>query len=270
MAFLQPDNIITAAVAGGTIEIKQKITPDGARADRDICSYVKKGDLVKPNAPLSGGTGIPKGITVHNTGDISCASGTTPAEQYARATYPNGNMNGVAVHYWVWHDDVWQQLSDNERGWHAADGSSRRSSHRAGQTIGGNLDTISIECIGADAESEDTTAKLVAYLCAKHGLDPALDVYTHNYFYSQKYCPLYILPHWDAFMATVQRYADTIEGAEDATDTTEAETPQPEQTQAEKKFYRVQIGAFTVKANAEACLTRAKAAGFSDAYIKNE
>ena len=261
MAFLQPDKIITAAVAGGTITIKQKITPDGARATKDICSYVKQGDLVKPNAPLAGGTGIPRGITVHNTGDISCASGTTPAEQYARATYPNGNMNGVAVHYWVWHEEIWQQLSDSERGWHAADGSSRRASRRAGQTIGGNLDTISIECIGADAQSEDTTAKLVAYLCEKHGLDPSLDVYTHNYFYSAKYCPLYILPHWGAFMEKVKRYFDASPEAE--------QEPEEEQTQ-KKKFYRVQIGAFTVKNNAEACLTQARAAGFADAYIKYE
>lgn len=258
MAFLTPDKTITAAVAGGTITIKQKITPDGARATKDICSYVKKGGLVKPNAKLSGGTGKPQGITVHNTGDISVASGTNPAEQYARATYPNGNMNGVAVHYWVWHSEIWQQLSDDERGWHAADGSSRRSSQRAGEQIGGNLDTISIECIGADAESEDTTAKLVAYLLQKHGLSPVTDVYTHNYFYSKKYCPAYILPHWSAFMDTVKKYyaADT-----------KPEQPKPD---AAGGLYRVQIGAYSVKANAEATLKKAQAAGFTDAFIKQD
>ncbi|WP_277669068.1 N-acetylmuramoyl-L-alanine amidase [Caproiciproducens galactitolivorans] len=215
MAFLIPDKTITAAVGGGTIVIKQKITPDSARATKYICSYVKKGDPVKPCAKLAGGTGKPKGITVHNTDEITAASGTTPAEQYARATWPNQNMGGIAVHFWVWHNDIWQQLSEDERGWHAADGSTRRSSQRAGETIGGNLDTISIECIGADAESEDTTAKLVAYLLQKHGLSPETDVYTHNYFMGlpnkivngvSKNCPLYILPHWGAFMETVKKY----------------------------------------------------------------
>lgn len=36
---------------------------------------------------------------------------------------------------------------------------------------------------------------------------------------------------------------------------------------AAKELYRVQIGAFSVKANAEAMLKKAKAAGFNDAYI---
>lgn len=176
-----------------SITVKVKITLDGARAEKDICSYVKKGDLVKPNAKLNNGTGKPKGITVHNTDNISVASGTTPAEQYARATYTNGNMGGVAVHYWVYKNEIWQQLADNEQGWHAADGSSRRSSQRSGETIGGNLDTISIECIetGSDVESEDTTAKLVAYLLNKHGLSPDTDIYTHNYFFSKKLPRLY-------------------------------------------------------------------------------
>lgn len=38
-------------------------------------------------------------------------------------------------------------------------------------------------------------------------------------------------------------------------------------TPAAAVLYRVQIGAYSVKANAEACLKKAKAAGFSDAFI---
>lgn len=216
--FLTPDNIITATVGVHTLTIKQKITPDGARATKNICDYVKKGDLVKPNKPLNNGTGKPKGITVHNTGDITVSASTTPAEQYARATYPNGNMNGAAVHYWVWKTDIWQQLSDNEQGWHAGDGASKRKDHR-GDMTGGNLDTIAIECIGTDPESENTTALLVAYLCSKHQLDPAFDVYTHNYWMygkdsivqgARKNCPLYILPHWPEFLEKVKGYFNSM------------------------------------------------------------
>lgn len=236
MAFLSPDKTITEKIGNETITIKQKITPDGAVAAKDICSYVKRGDLVKPNAKLNNGTGVPKGITVHNTDDIKCASGTTPAEQYARATYPNGNMNGVAVHYWVWQNEIWQQLADNERGWHAADGSSRRKDHRGGKT-GGNLDTISIECIetGSNEVSEKTLAQLVALLCYRYNLDPAFDVYTHNYWMhgvdkkvngASKNCPLYILDHWAAFLETVKKYWNILKGASGA-DTAQppAETP---------------------------------------------
>jgi len=35
-----------------------------------------------------------------------------------------------------------------------------------------------------------------------------------------------------------------------------------------KKLYRVQIGAYSVKANADAMLKKVKAAGFKDAFIK--
>jgi N-acetylmuramoyl-L-alanine amidase len=40
--------------------------------------------------------------------------------------------------------------------------------------------------------------------------------------------------------------------------------------QGKQKYYRVQIGAYSVKANAEAQLAKAKKAGFTDAYIKYE
>ncbi len=36
----------------------------------------------------------------------------------------------------------------------------------------------------------------------------------------------------------------------------------------QKKYYRVQLGAFSVKANADAMLRKVKAAGFTDAFIK--
>lgn len=221
MAFLKPDKVIKAKVGKETITINQKIIPDNARATKRICSYIEKGDLVKPNRKL-GTNGKPKGITVHNTDTIRVPSGTNPAEQYARATYPNGNMGGVVVHYWVCGTNIWQQLEDSEQGWHAADGQTRRSSHRSGQTLGGNRDTISIECIetGTDKTSEATTAKLVAYLLDKHGLSPKYDVYTHNYFYSKKYCPAYILPHWNSFMSNVTSYYNAIQQAKKPTVTT--------------------------------------------------
>ena len=210
MAFLTPYKIITTT---NGLKIKQKIIPDSMRAVKDVASWCKKGSKMKPCAKLNNGTGKPKGITVHNTGDIKVASGTSAAEQYTRATF-NGNMSGVVVHFYVWDDEIWQNLREDERGWHAADGSTRRKSQRKdGGVIGGNLDTIAIECIGNRKGSEDTTAKLVAHLCFKYGLDPKTDVYTHKYFYPAKNCPQYILPHWSAFLAAVLRYYDLLSAA---------------------------------------------------------
>ena len=210
MAILSPDKTVTTT---NGLKIKQKIIPDSLRATKDVASWCKKGGKMKPCAKLCG-TGKTKGITVHNTNDINTAAGTTAAEQYTRATY-NGNMGGVVVHYYVYESDIWQLLDNSEQGWHATDGASRRKSQRGGSdTIGGNVDTIAIECIGNKATSEDTTAKLVAYLCAKHGLNPGTDVYAHKYFYPSKNCPAYILPHWSTFLTNVKKYYDALTGAQ--------------------------------------------------------
>ena len=210
MAILSPDKTVTTT---NGLNIKQKIIPDSLRATKDVASWCKKGGKMKPCAKLCG-TGKPKGITVHNTNDINTAAGTTAAEQYTRATY-NGNMGGVVVHYYVYESDIWQLLDNSEQGWHATDGASKRKSQRGGtDTIGGNVDTIAIECIGGKATSEDTTAKLVAYLCAKYGLNPGTDVYAHKYFYPSKNCPAYILPHWSAFLTNVKKYYDALTGAQ--------------------------------------------------------
>lgn len=138
------------------------------------------------------------GITVHNTDKIS-VSGTTMSEQYTRATY-NGNMGDVRVHFYVDETEAWQNLPLESAGWHAADG--------AGD---GNMKTIAIECImdgsgsASSKKAEDNCAKLVAYLLDKYQLADYA-IYSHNHWYSAKYCPAYILPHWDNFKAKCIAY----------------------------------------------------------------
>ena len=101
-------------------------------------------------------------------------SGTTPAEQYTRATY-NGNMKDVRVHYYVDNTCAWQNLPLTLSGWHAADGSGN-----------GNHRTIAIECImssaynSTDKKSEDNCARLAAALLKKYGLD-INHLYTHTH-----------------------------------------------------------------------------------------
>jgi len=208
--FLTPDKIRTVAIAGRTLTINEKIIPDNMVAPKDVASHIRKGQPMKPRA-LLGGNGKPKGVNIHNTNMITAASGTNAAEQYSRATF-NGNMAGVVVHFYVWRKEIWQLLKETERGWHATDGSSRRSSQRAGEMIGGNLDTIAIEAIGADAETTETTALLTAHLLKTHNLVPDTDVYTHKYFYPVKFCPAYILPNWSGFMAQVADFYNVKEG----------------------------------------------------------
>ena len=161
--------------------------------------------------------GNPLGVTVHNTEWISVASNTTPAEQYTRATY-YGNMKDVRVHFYV--DDVcaWQCLPLDLTGWHAADGGGN-----------GNRKTIAIECImkgskndTVSKKAEENCAKLAAYLLNKFGLKVEKNLYTHTHWLnvrdgksgsidylntahnSYKMCPIYILPHWNNFKASVK------------------------------------------------------------------
>lgn len=225
MAFLTPDNIRTEY----GLTIKEKILPAGLKANRK----------------LSNGTGKVEYITIHNTDDIREAAGTNDAEQYARATH-NGNMGGVAVHYYIDETDCWQTLRDDEVGYHAADGAYGP----------GNNTSISIEIImdgsgsATDKGAEDRGARLAAILLHKHGL--GIDrLTTHNRWYSKKYCPAYILPHWSAFKKKVETYLAEIK------------TPAP----ANKTLYRVQVGAFKSKSNADTYAKKADKAGFKGAFV---
>ncbi len=187
----------------GGLTIHQKLIPDTARWNRDVREgsiLYRKGTPYKANRRLSGGSGRVRGITIHNTGRISVPEGTTPAEQYTRATWPNCNMGSVRVHYYV--DDVcaWQNLREDEVGWHAADGSGP-----------GNETTLAVEIImdgsgsPEDRAAEENGARLTALLLRRHGLT-LREVYQHHTWYPRKNCPAYLRPRWEEFMGEVRRF----------------------------------------------------------------
>ena len=205
------------------------------------------------------------GVTVHNTDWITVASGTTPAEQYTRATV-NNNMKDVRVHYYVDNVCAWQNLPHSLSGWHAADGSGN-----------GNRRTIAIECImssaynSTDKKSEDNCARLAAALLKKYGLD-INHLYTHTHWLnvrdgksgtvdylntaknSYKMCPAYILPHWAEFKKKVESYLNT--GS-----TTSNPTPANQLYRVRKSWSdaKSQIGAYSSLENAK----KACKAGYS-------
>lgn len=196
MAFLTPDNVRY----DNGVKVCEKLIPDSAVWNRDYteAGYTyRKGTQYKANRALS----AINGVTIHNTGRIKVPSGTTMAEQYTRATYPNCNMGSVRVHYYVDENEAWQNLDESEVGWHAADGNYGP----------GNSTTIAIEIImdGTDAEynriAEDNGARLCAAILKRHGLDETA-VYQHHDWYARKDCPVYIRPHWSAFLAAVRQY----------------------------------------------------------------
>ena len=199
MAILTPDKITTL----GGVTVKEYL--------------LTKHNPNRIDMPTAQLTGKVLGVTIHNTDRIKTAAGTTPAEQYTRATV-NGNMKTVRVHYYVDSTCAWQNLPLSLSGWHAADGSGN-----------GNRRTIAIECImngsgdAADKRAEENAARLAAALLKQYGLD-INHLYTHTHWLnvrdgrngtvdqlntmhnSYKMCPAYILPHWAEFKKKVQSY----------------------------------------------------------------
>ena len=184
MAILKPDKTTTL----GGVTVNEYLLTKHNPNKIDMPSVSMEGRII--------------GVTIHNTPWITTAAGTTPAEQYTRATV-NGNMNDVRVHYYVDNVCAWQNLPLSLSGWHAADGDGN-----------GNRRTIAIECIMSsayndkDKKSEDNCARLAAALLKKYKLGINA-LYTHNHWYSGKYCPAYILPHWAEFKKKVQSYMNS-------------------------------------------------------------
>lgn len=221
MAKLTPD--ATRTEYG--LVINEKIIPWGAVWPKDSGAY-KKGAQYKADRLLSGGTGKVKGVTIHNTNDLKNVE--EDAEQYTRATWPNANMNDARVHYYVDDINAWQNLREDEVGWHAGDGR---------KATGGNETTLSIEIImdgsgsKEDLKAEENGVLLAALLLKKHGLS-VNELYTHNHWIghpdsivqgARKNCPLYILPHWAQFKQKVAAKLTELNGGATTTETGKTE-----------------------------------------------
>lgn len=200
MAFLKPDKTYTKY--GLTIKEKLITSSTGVKA--------------YSNRKLNTTNHKPEYITIHNTADINEAVGTNDAEQYSRATFNNA-MGDVVVHYYIDETDCWHILANDTVGWHAADGSNGP----------GNTKSIAIEIImdgsgkDYDVKAEDRGALLAAILLNEFNL--GIDkLKTHHDWYSKKYCPAYILPHWDKFVKKVETNLNMIkaQNAKEKTTTT--------------------------------------------------
>lgn len=170
----------------------------------------------------------------------------------------------MCVHYYVDETEAWHCLPDNWAGWHAADGANGN----------GNTATIAIEIIGKSEKAEDNAARLVAALMKQYNLTTD-NLYTHSHWLNVKdgktgtreylntlrrkgkNCPAYILPHWVEFEKTVGDYLAALTPAH--------KTDEP------TKIYRIQVGAYSVRENAEAYLKKVNAAlekeGLGKAFI---
>ncbi len=184
-------------------------------------------------------------ITIHNTGNYKP---TATAKNHADYLY--SGTEKISWHYTVDKSEIWQSFEDKQECWHAGNPT-------------GNSTSIAIEiCVNDKLGFEqacDNAAWLTAELLKKHEL--TTDKVVQHFKWSGKNCPEEIRRGtwgvtWDSFIAKVREYlglkTTTIE------------------TNTSIKYYKVQVGAYAVKSNAEATLAKLKTAGFTDAVIKYE
>ncbi len=188
---------------------------------------------------------VPEYITIHQTGNAAKGANAAAHSKYLKNVAPNPSW-----HYTVDDKEAYQHLPLNENGWHAGDGTNGP----------GNRKSIAIEiCVNRDgnlAKAEDNAAWLAAKLIKEQSsLKPFPACMTQHYDWSKKNCPAQIRARkngWTDFLKRVENYLKPAA-----------------QKAPSGVLYRVQVGAYTQKANAEAMLARLKKAGF-DAIIVTE
>lgn len=180
-------------------------------------------------------------IVVHNTyNDASAAN---------EIAYMIRNDNQVSFHYAIDDKEIIQGVPENRNTWNAGDGG----------TGNGNRKGLSIEiCYSKSGgnkfiAAEKLAAKFIAFKLKEKGW--GIDKVKKHQDFSGKYCPHRTLDMgWTRFINLVKGELDLLN-----------KPP----TQNNKVLYKVQTGAFSVKANADKLLSQVKAAGF-DTYMVHQ
>ena len=210
----------------------------------------------------------PQGIMVHSTGANNPwlrryvgpddgLLGPNPNNNHWNTPTPGGRS--VCVHAFIGKLQdgtiaTYQTLPWDHRGWHA--GGDANNTHIGFEICEDGLtDASYFSAVYKEA------VELCVHLCKLYGLSEK-DILCHSEGYKQGIASNHAdVMHWfpkhgktmDTFRVDVKKLLNE-----------EDKSAEP----AKKKYYRVQIGAYTVKANAEAQLAKAKKAGFMDAFIK--
>ena len=224
--------------------------------------------LTENSCYKSGKTITPKGIMVHSTGanNPNLKRYVGPDDGLLGKNLNNNHWNRdnpdgreVCPHAFIGRINdgtiaTYQTLPWDYRGWHA--GGDANNTHIGFEICEDGLTDVSyFNAVYKEA------VELCVYLCKLYGLSEK-NIICHSEGYKLGIASNHAdVMHWfpkhgksmDTFRADVKKLLSE-----------EEKSAEP----AKKKYYRVQIGAYTVKANAEAQLAKAKKAGFTDAFIK--
>ena len=222
--------------------------------------YMTKNDCYRANAKIK-----PMGIMIHST----AAPGVMAAEWYSRwnKSFKAGEINIQAcVHAFVDDKEVYQYLPWDHRGWHA--GANANNTHigiemcePAGFYYSGQ------NMVGYEAAKQESyfgkvwqnTVELSVMLCNTYDLN-AKDIICHSEGYK-----LGIASNHSDVMHWFPKHGEDMDSFRFAVNDALNKTAITDQ----RKYYKVQVGAFLQKANAEALLSKLKASGFNG-FIKYE
>ena len=173
----------------------------------------------------------PSRIVVHNTANDASARN--------EVSYMISNDQEVSFHYAVDDKEVVQGIPENRNAWHCGDGANGK----------GNREGIAIEiCYSKSGGSRFTQAEknavdLIAEILKRYGW--GVGAVTKHHDYNGKYCPHRTLDQgWDRFIKMIE-------------------------AKMSSKLYKVQVGAFSNKANADRLCNELKSKGYS-AFVKAE
>ena len=173
----------------------------------------------------------PTRIVVHNTANDASARN--------EIAYMISNNQEVSFHYAVDDKEVVQGIPENRNAWHSGDGEHGK----------GNREGVAIEiCYSKSGgnrfvQAEKNAVDLIVDILKKYNW--GVDKVTKHQDYSGKYCPHRTLDAgWDRFIKMIE-------------------------AKLKSKLYRVQVGAFANRSNAEKLCNELKSKGYS-AFIKTE
>ena len=227
--------------------------------------------LTKNACYKAGKTITPKGIMVHSTGAsnpwlkryVGPDDGLLGKNQYNNhwnQDKPGGKQ--VCVHAFIGKladgsIATYQTLPWNHRGWHCSSGwkGSGNDTHISFEICEDNLTDKSYF-----RKVFNEAVELCVYLCKLYGLNEN-NIICHSEGYK-----LGIASNHADVMHWFPRHGETMDSFRKAV----KDGLLAEEEKKEKEYYRVQVGAFTSKSNAESFLDKIKAAGFTDAFIKKE
>lgn len=216
----------------------------------------------------AGKTITPKGIMVHSTGANN--------PNLKRYVGPDDGLLGVNRYNNHWNQDkpggkqvcthafigkladgsiaIYQTLPWNYRGWHA--GGNSNDTH-----IGFEICEDGLIDASYFSAAYKEAVELCVYLCKQYGLTEK-NIICHSEGYK-----LGIASNHGDVMHWFPKHGKSMDTFRDAVKTGLVADEAFINKEA-KKYYRIQIGAYSIKANAENQLAKVKKAGFTDAYIR--